>query len=270
MWASLALSALVLAPSQGGNLAIKNPRPTYGILGQERKDKKVLVGDVFTLAYDIEGLQTKEDGTIQYSVGMELLDKAGKSQFKQEPQDLESVNSLGGTRATAFAVAEIRTDTKPGDYVMKVTVTDRLAKTTKELSYPFEVAAPTLGFVQCCLAYPDDKYRPAPPVAAVGQTYWVNFAVVGFELNKKDMQPNFSVEMRVLDEKGQPTVAKPSTGGIDGSKNPVDERYKKVLPFQFALQLNRPGRYTVELKVKDNVNNKTATQTMEFSVIEPK
>src|SRR5262249_22379270 len=96
MWASLALSAaLTLTPAQG-KLDLVNPRPTFGILGQERKDKKVLVGDVFTLAFDVVGLQTKEDGQIQYSIGMELLDKQGKSQFKQEPRDLEAVNSLGG------------------------------------------------------------------------------------------------------------------------------------------------------------------------------
>jgi len=272
MWATLALSAaLTVAPAQGGNLTLKNPRPTYGILGQDRKDKDtVLVGDVFTLAFDIDGLQTKEDGAVQYSVGMELFDSAGKSQFKQEPKDLEAVNSLGGNSMPAFALIEIRTDTKPGDYKLKVTVTDRLAKATKELTYPFKVAPPTLGFVQCNLAYPDQGYRPAPPVAAAGQTYWVNFAVVGFDLEKTKMQPQFSVEMRVLDAAGKPTLSKPATGGVDGLKSPVDDAFKKILPFQFALQLNRAGRYTIELKVTDKVSGKSATQTMDFTVVETK
>jgi len=267
MWASLALSAMVLAPSQGGNLTLKNPRPTYGIFGQERKEKMVLVGDVFTLAFDIQGLQTQEDGKIQYSIGMELLDAAGKSQFAQQPKDLEAVNSLGGDTMPAFALVEIRTDTKPGNYTLKVTVTDRVNKATKDLTHPFVVGPPTLGFVQCSLAYPDKDYRPAPPVAAPGQTYWVNFAVVGFDLEKTKNQPQFNVEMRILDANGKPTLPKPATGGIDGLKNPVDEPFKKILPFQFALQLNRPGRYTIELKVTDKVSGKTATQTMEFAVL---
>src|SRR5207253_6869300 len=50
MWATLAIaSALSLAPAQGEKLEIKNDRVTYGILGQERKDSKVLAGDVFVV-----------------------------------------------------------------------------------------------------------------------------------------------------------------------------------------------------------------------------
>jgi len=269
MWATLALSALTLTPSQGGSLAIKNPRPTYGILGQERKDKKLLIGDVLTLAYDVEGLQTQEDGLVKYSISMELLDKAGKSQFKQEAQDYETVNSLGGNRVTAFAVVEIRTDTKPGDYVLKVTIKDRLANASRDLSYPFEVAPASLGFVQCTLAYPAGEYRAAPPIAAPGQAYWVNFAVVGFELDKKNSQPNLSVEMRIIDTAdGKPTLAKTPRLDVDGAKSQIDERWKKVLPLQFPLQLNRPGRFVIEMTVKDNISNKTAKQTLEFTVQE--
>jgi hypothetical protein len=271
MWAPLALSAVLsLAPAQGGNLAIKNPRPTYGLLGQERKEKEVLIGDVFTLAFDIEGLQVKEDGSIQYSVGMDLIGPDGKSQFEQKPQDLDAVNSLGGSSVPAFAIVEIRTDTKPGNYTLKITVKDRLANTSKELSYPFKIAPPTLGFVQCTLQYPDMTYRPAPPIAAPGQAYWVNFTAVGYELDKtKGNQPNFSVEMRVLDANGKPTITKTPSAVIDGTKKPVDEGFKKMVPLQFPLQLNRPGRYTIEMTIKDNVSNKTAKHTMDFQVVEP-
>jgi hypothetical protein len=271
MWTPLALSAvLALAPAQGGNLAIKNPRLTYGLLGQERKEKKVMLGDVFTLAFDIDGLQALEDGSIQYSMAMELFDKSGKSQFKQEAQNLDTTNSLGGNSVPAYAIVEIRTDTKPGDYVLKVMVTDRLGKTSKELVYPFEITAPTLGFVQVTLQYPDREYRAAPPIAAVGQTYWVNFTAVGFELDKKAMQPNFTVEMRVLDAGGKPTLAKTPSATIDGSKKPVDEAFKKMVPFQFPLQLNRPGRYTIEMSIKDNVTGQTKKQTLDFEVVAPR
>ena len=84
MRALLALALVVTftalsAPAQpGGGLSLKNPRLVHGMFGQERKDAKLLVGDIFWLAYDIDGLQTKEDGTVLYSIGMELTDKAGK------------------------------------------------------------------------------------------------------------------------------------------------------------------------------------------------
>src|SRR5262249_46660303 len=60
MWATLALSAALMAPSQKGTLELKNVRMTRGILGQERTDTKLLPGDVFVVAFDIDGLKVKE------------------------------------------------------------------------------------------------------------------------------------------------------------------------------------------------------------------
>src|SRR5580658_6491289 len=104
MWATLALAtALNLAPAQSGTLQLKNDRFTYGELGQERKDAKLLPGEILVVAYDIEGLKTSEAGQVQYSMILDLLNKDGKSQFKQEPEDMVATNSLGGNRVPAFA-----------------------------------------------------------------------------------------------------------------------------------------------------------------------
>src|SRR5437667_7368751 len=109
MWASLALAAVLqTTPAQASSLAIKNDRITYGILGAERKDNKLLPGDVFVVSFDIDGLQlSPQDGKVQYSMGMELTDAQSKSQFKKDPQDLEAVNALGGSRLPAFALSDI-------------------------------------------------------------------------------------------------------------------------------------------------------------------
>ncbi len=265
MLATLTLAALSLVPAQPGGLNLTNKRVTYGPLGQERKDKQFIVGDLFCLAFDIEGLMVKDDGTVLYSLGMKLVDANGKLQFEQEPRDLDSINSLGGTRTAANAIVELRTDTKPGKYTMTVSVTDRSAKTKKELTHDFEVVASRLGLVRTHLSYAGSQ-EPAPPIAVVGQTYLVNFAATGMKLDAK-MQPNVSVELRVLDENGKPTLAKNPTGEV---KQVADE-FKKILPFQFALQLNRPGRFKVEFKVKDNNDNgKTAEQSLDFTVFEQK
>src|SRR6516162_7682230 len=110
----VALTALSAPAQQPGSLSLKNPRLVHGMFGQERKDTKLLVGDIFWLAYDIEGLQTKEDGTVLYSIGMELTDNAGKAIFKQAAKELSAINSLGGGKKPAFAYLEIGTDTPPG------------------------------------------------------------------------------------------------------------------------------------------------------------
>ncbi len=135
MWASLALmSALNWTPAQAGQLELKNVRVTYGILGQERKDTNYLPGDMVVLAFDIEGLKVAADGKVQYSMSMELIDKAGKSVFKKDPQEMLTVNTLGGGRLPSFALTEIGTDTAPGTYTMNVVVNDLAAKDRRRRS----------------------------------------------------------------------------------------------------------------------------------------
>jgi hypothetical protein len=265
MLATLALAALSLVPAQPGDLNLTNKRVTYGPLGQERKEKQFIVGDLFCLSFDIEGLKVQDDGKVLYSLGLKLVDGEGKLQFEQEPRDLDVTNSLGGSRTAANAIVDIRTDTKPGKYTCTVSVADRLAKTKKELTHEFEVVAPRLGLVQTHLTYPTGV--PAAPVAVVGQAYIINFAVTGMKLND-NKQPHLSVELRVIDEAtGKPTLVKNPSDEI---KN-LPEEFKKLAPFQFPLQLNRPGRFRVEFKVKDlNDNGKTVEQVLSFTVSDQK
>ncbi len=271
MWATLAIaSALSLAPAQAGKLEIKNDRITYGILGQERKETKLLAGDVFIVTFDIEGLQVKDDGRVRYSMGMELLNnKTGKAEFTKEPQELEAVNALGGSRLPAFALSEIGTETAPGEYTLKVTVSDLAdkAKPTTTLSRKFEVLPRKFGFVRVGLStVPGDANEAGKPVPALfvpGQTFLVNFAVVGFDLDDKK-NPDLSVEMRIVDEAGKATLAKPFTGDTKD----VPATFRKIVPMQFLLPVNRAGKYTIELKATDRHAKKDAAQTLTFTVIE--
>src|SRR4051812_44857439 len=124
MWASLALfSALSLAPAQAGQLSLTNARVTYGMFGPERKEPvKLVVGDSFFLAFDIENLQVSPDGRVSYSMAMTLVDKAGKPHYKQEPTELEALLSLGGTSLPGNAEVMVGLDTPPGEYTLEVTI----------------------------------------------------------------------------------------------------------------------------------------------------
>jgi hypothetical protein len=154
---------------------------------------------------------------------------------------------------------------------MIVTVKDHASGKSKPLTRKFEVLKTQLGFIRVGVTY-DGGTVPAPPIAVPGQTFWVNFNIVGFELSKdKDpakQHPDVLVEMRIIDlETGKPTITKPSSGRI----TEVDPGLKNVLLFPpIPINLNRPGKFKIELKATDNQAKKTVEQTLEFSVIEVK
>jgi hypothetical protein len=269
MWAAVALStALTLAPAE--NLELKNVRFTYSALGQERKDAQVLPGDQLVMGYDIDGLTVKEDGKVQWSTALEVLDKDGKSQFTQKPDDFQSVNTLGGSKVPAWSLLSIGTDLPAGQYVFKVTVTDRANKDhTAPAERKFEVVAAKFGMVHLGL-YDADSRAPSPPFGVPGQTKVLAFTLTGFETKagktKGSLEGQLAVSVQILDEADKPVLAKPISVDIKD----IPEDAKSFLPLQFPLNLNRAGKFKVKIKAEDKTGNKTAEQALDLTVVEPK
>jgi hypothetical protein len=280
MWTMLALmSALNATPAQTGQLELKNVRYTYGILGQERKETSYLPGDVAVIAFEIEGLKVAPDGQVQYSMSTELTGKERdpgtnkpKTLFKKDPQNLVAVNTLGGSRLPSIAYTQIGQGTEPGEYTMTVVVTDVAAKTSVKMERKFEVKRMQFGIVRPGFTYLDMNERGgggtqiAPPVAVPGQNLQLNFALVGFALDKEKQQPKLSVKMEILDENGKPVLDKPFLGVVQN----LEEEYKKlgVCLFNFPMHINRSGKFKISLSAKDEHTGKTATQTLDLKVLE--
>jgi len=266
MWATLALSAISLAPAQVDNLELKNVRVTTGVLGPERKDTKLLPGDVFVVSFDIDGLKVRADGLARYSMGMELtLQGKAKPEFKKDPEAKEALLHLGGSRLPMYALSVIGTDTKPGTYTMTVTVTDleTKEKATRKLVKTFEVVPSRLGFVRLGLAY--ETGQPAPPVGVPGQSVLLNFSLVGFMLDKKG-NPDITLEMVIVDEAGKPTLGKPFSGKV----KEVGKGFQQIIPFDpLLIQLNRTGKFKINLRATDNLTKKEVEQTLDLTVLDP-
>ena len=258
------LAALSLPADEPGGLRLTNVRPTLCVQGPPRATDKVLPGDSYIVSFDIEGITIDDAGKARYSVGIEVADAGGKVQFKQEPKEQEVQASLGGDRLAAYAQINAGLDSKPGDYNLIVTVTDLASKKTATLTRPAQLLAKDFGMVRVTTSSdPDGRY----PVSVPGSGDWLflHFSVVGFSRNGTGKQPDVSVAMRVLDEGGKPTTAKPVTVKVDKD---VPEGALGV-PMRLLLSLNRPGKFTVELTATDRLGNKTATLSFPLTVVSP-
>jgi hypothetical protein len=259
------LLSLTQSPAQGGELELRNIRATYGMLGPTRPDGKILPGDIFHLAFDIENIQVSNTGEAQYGMAMEVTDANNKVQFKQDPVQLTALNTFGGRSLPAIAHVKIGRDQPPGKYTLKVTVTDRASKKSNSFSRPFEVAAPSFGIVQLSFWADAAQQISAPALAVPGQALWVHAYALDFKRGGTGSQPNLAIEMQVVDDKNQPTLPKPFTEEF--TKLPAEA---VVLPIDFQLVPNRPGKFTIKLRATDRVANKTMELSFPFTVIEPK
>jgi hypothetical protein len=262
MWTTFAFVAtLGLPPGASGAMTLTNVRLTHGILGVPREGTKFLPGDICVFAFDVQGITADESGKVLYSVAMEVTDANGKVTFRQAPQNLEANNSLGGDRLPAYANLTIGLDEPPGKYKVKVTVTDRAARTSATLTRSYEVLPGAFGLVRLTTTADPDGRVPLP-FPAEGQSLWIGFGAVGFGRDGDTGHPHLEVTLRVFDESGKPTLAKPFTGRVTKD---VPKKARAV-PMQFMLELNRPGKFTVKVEALDKVKNAKATLAFAVTV----
>jgi hypothetical protein len=267
MWATLAIAtALSLAPSQAGELKLSNQRTTYGFLGETREKNQYLPGDVVFLAFDIDGLTVGKDGKISYSMAMQLKNAKGETLFSQVPQPIEANNTLGGSSTRGFSYAQIGGDLPAGKYTMNVTVKDEPSGKSSTLTQNFEVTKRDFGIIRLGLFYDDQGKEWAAPYFVVGQHAWIHFNTTGFERGK-DKNPDIEVRVRVTDASGKPTVAQPFTGSTKSQNVPPNVQ---TLPWWQKIELNRPGKFKLELEATDNITKKTVKETLTITVVETK
>ena len=262
MLTSVALfAALTMTPGQGAGITLSNPRITYGELGANRPDNKLLPGDIFFLSFDIDGIKVSDAGRVKYSMAMEVTDAAGKSVFSQPAVERDDFMPLGGTKLPARAFVFIGPQQPTGTYNCKVTVTDQSNKeapVSKSIDQKFEVLTKGFGIVQLYAAADQDGKIPAPLVGVAGQALFVHFAVTEFGRDPGSKQPNMTIEMVVYDKDRQPTLAKPTVKQVpDEADGKVDEKATGV-PMRFLVPLNREGGFLIQLKATDNVTKKTS------------
>jgi hypothetical protein len=262
--AFVVLAALVTAGAQDAPLEIANAHATYGYLGAKHPAVDArLPGDIIYFSFDIKNMKLDDAGRASYSLLVEVTDEKKLMIFKQGPTNAIAQNYLGGNSLPCSAHLEIPIDSVPGVHHFKVTVTDRNSNKSVSLERTGKILPVSFGIVRVGTFADREAKVPAAPVGVIGESIYLSFAPVGFARDKATKQPDLHVAMRVLDDKGQPTFAKPLTGVINKE---VPESLK-VMPMQFGITLNRVGNFTVELEATDKISGKTAKVTLPLKVL---
>ncbi len=261
MFSALALTAaLALTPAQSSaKLNLSGLRCTHGLIGPSRAAAKFLPGDIVYLVFDIDGVTIGKDGKVVYSMALEVTDKKSAVKHKVDPTERIDFAPLGGGKVPGVAFVVVGVDLEPGEYNVKLTATDTSDKdTTKRPSgaveFKFEVLKPDLGIVMVHATTDPEGRNPTHTTGFVGQFLWIQFAATGFKRDEKKNQPDLTFEMTTLDDKGVSTLGTPIT-----LEAKALEPQFPTCQARMNVPLTRAGKFTVRLKVTDNVAGKTAT-----------
>lgn len=203
-----------------------------------------------------------DQGVLYYGIATEITDAKGKvvSKDDKSQEKITVVSHLDGSRLPGSAYYSVPLDTPPGEYTLKVTVTDRAAKVSKDLTHKFEVLPLAFGLVGLTTSYDADDRLPSPMLGVPGQGMHIHWGAVGFERDKAKKQPKLTFEIRVLDDAGKLVLPKPFTSVVAEVPEKMDYR-------GFGMMLNRSGKFTLEITATDNLAKKKATLKFPLTVL---
>jgi len=254
---------LAMLPEQSGKISIENPVLLHGFPGLPRTSNKFAHGDSFCLAFDIKGLAADAEGKVIYSLLTEVMVN-GRLEFKHESKDIEAIDSLGGNVLSAFTQLNIGVDQPDGKYTVKVTATEKKTKAVATVVQEFILTKADLGIVRIRTTADRDEKVPISAFS-IGESAWLNMSIIGFARDKAK-QPNLKITMVIVDSNGKPTVQKPPVAEISKDVAPDLD----LLPLQFFVSMNRAGKFTIKLKVVDQVSGKNASLDLPLEVTQAK
>jgi hypothetical protein len=272
MLTALAMAAVLGGtPAQPGELKLTNVRTTAGELGPTREVSKLLPGDILFIAFDVEGLTIDAEGVAQYSMLMEVTNAAGARVLpppgeKLEPRPLSEFVPLRGNKIPARAYVTAGLDQPAGNYNCRIVVTDLKSKAAGTLNMKFEIAKKDFGIVAVYTSHDPKGELSSPAAGTVGQTVYIWFSIATFDRDPKTKQPDVELEFQLYDDKGAATLPTPRKH-IQDAKSPNQVRDGDgAFSLNFPLFMNRPGKFTVEIKATDRVSKKTATYKLPVTV----
>ncbi|MSR59900.1 MAG: hypothetical protein EXS05_20050 [Planctomycetaceae bacterium] len=245
-------------------LKLVEVRATYGRLGSTRSSTRVLPGEDLNVVYVVSGISRGSDGRSEVSRSAELFDEAGES-ISQVPTDSTRIYlALGGDILANHMHFGLPLDFPPGKYKVRGVLTDVRTGTDVTAEQQFEVLPLDFGVVRLRLAGDPEGRSTVGGNLTVNQEVYVVGRQIGF--SRKGDRIHTIGNLTIADAAGKLTTPVPIKFEID---QVVDDDALDQIDFRWSLPVNRPGRFTVQIEVRDEIADKRIVYEMPLVVAPP-
>ena len=234
---------------------------------------KHVAGETLFFSCNISGFTKSSAEQINLTYSVQAFDPKGvpivdiyKGVSKEEvgPQDKNWLPKI----ETQIVLPEIL---RPGSYKIVVKVEDLIAKTSADLTVPFEIngrdvsPSPTLVAKDFQWFHNEDELRPmSQPVYHAGDNMYMKFVMTGYKYGPNNKIDVSYVASLVL-ESGTAIWTQPEPA-IEQSEAYYPKPY---ITGEFGISLNKdfkPGTYTMAVAVKDVVGKQNYEGKFQFTV----
>lgn len=246
--ASLALLFVAGLALAEGELKITKVRLSFGPVGPERKTNQMIPGDEMFVRYLVEGVKVGPDGKIEIKNRIVILNPEGKEIYDQEAVANE-ILALGGNAYHGVSTMGTGPGVAPGEYTVKVTTRDLLAKVDVTSENKIVVVKPRFGMARLRFSHDPEGKSNATTSGVVGEQIFFRLAALNF---KREGGVHVIMETQVYDAANEvPVMPNPLTATVKVDKPEELEMVKKAVVFNGFVSLSRAGDFTLRIRVSD-------------------
>ena len=202
---AILLAALAAGPAFA-KPEIKAIQASHGQLGPERKNLDCLRGDELYLRFTVHGFTADPDGRLVGELAMTVTDAKNKEILKKDIP-IQQVLALGGGTFPGHVSVNIDDDLPLGEYTLKVTITDNLARASDSFERKFTCKAEEFALAAVRFSQDAEGRIPAPVGGVVSQTLFLKARGIGFDRSTGVLDVEMTIQ--VFDLKGNPVMPKP-------------------------------------------------------------
>ena len=250
--AATVVALLAFAGPASAKLELRNVQASHGPLGPERTSLDVSPLDEIHFRFLVAGVKTDADGRTDAELSVRLTNADGKAVVDQRgPVRRELM--LGGDVLPSQAFISIGPKAPPGEYTLKVTFIDKIAKESASFERKLTCKPTTFQILVPRFFYDADGKVPGPAGGVVGETVYVRLRVVGFDKGQGKIRTTMT--LNILDAAGKDVMPKPLVVKADLS-NAEEVQKATQVNFNGAVLLNRPGEFRLRITVEDLIGKK--------------
>ena len=247
------------------NMAI---RLTYGRGGSTRQEE-IIAGEQVHLSLAFSSLGLTQNGKVDCKIDGVLLNPTGGTVFDIPARPLNGQSLLGGSNIGQFLSLPTSPNAIPGKYQFIFRVYDGQGTQRAKHSF-FVLVQPhtTFGAANIGMFHDANGTCPAYGVFAVGENLNLGFALVGSDTTKNRLF--VECKLNVADENGNVVSPEPIVSIIDKQLRNAEDKdaVDRGLSASFNLGLSRPGKFSLQLELKDNISNNTRVHRIPFVVVQ--
>jgi len=238
---------------------------TYGPFGS-RRAPEFLAGEKIVTRVQIAGLSTsRDDNEARFSFQVNVKDEANQVVGRLPTFEFEERFPLGGHTFSLVTILPTPMEPPPGKYSAEIIVTDHLSNQTTQSETPFALIPwNTFGAQLVYLAKDREGKTHIGPVSPLGDTIHLNFILTGMEA--RNNKAKLTISLDILDEKQRPIGDVPYKSTNHSPFHSTDSRIGQQ--FAYPVFLNKPGKFTLRLKAKDEHSGKEVTHQLPILVID--